>query len=109
MTGRPVTYPISLYYSNGMQYIHYSSRNNYRIPDYFRLDVSLNIEGNLKKRKPFHSYWVLNVYNVTGRKNAYSVYFLNDGGTINGYKLSIFGQAVITLSWNIKLGNYASE
>ena len=33
----------------------------------------------------------------------------NDEGTINGYKLSIFGQAVITLSWNFKLGNYASE
>ena len=28
---------------------------------------------------------------------------------INGYKLSIFGQPVVTLSWIFKLGNYASE
>jgi len=109
MTGRPVTYPISIYYLNDLQYIHYSSRNKYRIPDYFRLDFSMNMEGNLKKRKLFHSYWMLNIYNLTGRKNAYSVYFQSDEGKIDGYKLSIFGQPVVTLSWNLKLGNYASE
>jgi len=109
MTGRPVTYPISVYYLNDLQYIYYSSRNSYRIPDYFRLDFSINMEGNLKKRKLFHSYWMLNIYNLTGRKNAYSVYFQSDEGKIDGYKLSIFGQPVVTLSWNLKLGNYASE
>jgi hypothetical protein len=108
-TGRPVTYPVSIYYVEGMQFVDYSDRNAYRIPDYFRLDVSINLEGNLRERKLFHSYWMLNFYNVTGRRNAYSVYFQNDNGTINGYKLSIFGQTIITLSWNFKLGNYASE
>ncbi|MEN8201088.1 MAG: TonB-dependent receptor [Bacteroidota bacterium] len=109
MTGRPVTYPISIYYVEGMQYIDYSDRNSYRIPDYFRLDISINLEGNLKKRKLFHSFWMLNFYNVTGRQNAYSVYFQNEEGIVKGYKLSIFGQTIITLSWNFKLGNYASE
>ena len=109
VTGRPVTYPISIYYSEGMEFIDYSARNAYRIPDYFRLDFSLNLEGNLRERKLFHSFWMLNFYNITGRKNAYSVYFQNDRGDINGYKLSIFGRPVVTLSWNFKLGNYASE
>jgi hypothetical protein len=108
-TGRPVTYPVSIYYVDGIQFLDYSARNSYRIPDYFRVDISINLEGNLKERKLFHSYWMLNFYNVTGRNNAYSVYFQNDDGVINGYKLSIFGQSVITLSWNFKLGNYASE
>lgn len=108
-TGRPVTYPVSIYYLDGMQFVDYSDRNSYRIPDYFRVDFSINVEGNLKERKLFHSYWMLNFYNATGRKNAYSIYFQNDQGTINGYKLSIFGQMVVTLSWNFKLGNYASE
>jgi hypothetical protein len=67
------------------------------------------MEGNLKKRKLFHSYWMLSIYNLTGRKNAYSVYFQSDRGKIDGYKLSIFGQPMVTLSWNLKLGNYASE
>ncbi len=109
ITGRPVTYPVSIYYLEGMQYIDYSARNTYRIPDYFRVDFSINLEGNLKERKLFHSYWMLNFYNLTGRENAYSVYFQNDDGVINGYKLSIFGRPVVTLSWNFKLGNYASE
>ncbi|MFC2116591.1 TonB-dependent receptor, partial [Bacteroidota bacterium] len=108
-TGRPVTYPISIYYIDRIQHIKYSERNKYRIPDYFRLDLSLNLEGNLKRKKLAHSFWMLNFYNLSGRKNAYSVYFRNEDGAMKGYKLSIFGQPVITLSWNFKFGNYASE
>jgi hypothetical protein len=108
-TGRPVTYPVSIYYVDNLEYIHYSSRNKYRIPDYFRLDLSVNLEGNLKRRKLFHSFWMLSAYNLTGRRNAYSVFFQSDDGDINGYKLSVFGRPVVTLSWNVKLGNYASE
>ena len=52
---------------------------------------------------------MLGVYNLTGRENAYSVYFVNESGLIRGYKLSIFARPVLTLSWNVKLGNYASE
>jgi hypothetical protein len=109
MTGRPVTYPVSIYYIDGNQYLDYSSRNKYRIPDYFRVDFSINLEGNLKERKFLHSYWMLNVYNLTGRRNAYSVYFMNEEGMVRGYRLSIFGQPIVTVSWNFKLGNYASD
>jgi hypothetical protein len=108
-TGRPVTYPLSIYYINGQPYINYSLRNEYRIPDYFRIDFSINLEGTLKSRKIGHSYWMLNIYNLTGRKNAYSVFFKSENGKINGYKMSVFGTQIVTLSWNFKLGNYASE
>ncbi len=109
ITGRPVTYPISVYYLDNIQNVHYSDRNAYRIPDYFRIDLSINLEGNLRRKKLAHSFWMLNVYNLTGRKNAYSVYFKNEDGVMNGYKLSIFGRPIVTLSWNFKFGNYASE
>jgi hypothetical protein len=109
ITGRPVTYPISIYYLYGLEYLDYSRRNQYRIPDYFRMDLSINLEGNLKKRKLAHSFWMLSVYNLTGRSNAYSVYFRNESNRIHGYKLSIFGRPVVTLSWNFKFGNYATE
>jgi len=108
-TGRPITYPITMFYLEDNRYISYSGRNEYRIPDYFRIDLSINLEGNLKARKFWHSYWMLNIYNLTGRKNAYSVFFKNEGGKIQGYKMSIFSQPIITLSWNFKLGNYASD
>jgi outer membrane receptor protein involved in Fe transport len=108
-TGRPITYPASIYYSGGSEVLHYSKRNEYRIPDYFRIDFSINYEGNLLARKWLHSSWMLNIYNITGRKNAYSVYFEANEGLIQGYKLSIFGQPIVTLTWNFKFGNYASE
>ena len=108
-SGRPITYPVTMFELDGKRYISYSGRNEYHIPDYFRVDFSINLEGNLKARKLGHSYWMLNVYNLTGRKNAYSVFFKNEDGKINGYKMSIFSQPIITLSWNFKLGNYASD
>jgi len=108
-TGRPVTYPVSVYSYDGREVVDYSLRNKYRLPDYFRIDLSINLEGNLKARKLAHSYWMLNIYNLTGRKNAYSVYFLTEEGRINGYKMSIFGTQIFTLSWNFRLGNYASD
>jgi len=109
ITGRPVTYPVSIYYMDRVQHVQYSDRNSYRIPDYFRMDLSVNLEGNLKKQKLGHSFWMVNIYNLTGRKNAYSVYYRNEDGKLKGYKLSIFGRPIITLSWNFKLGNYASD
>ncbi len=87
--------------------IIYSDRNEYRIPDYFRADLSLNIEGNLLKDKFAHGSWMISVYNITGRRNAYSVYFKNEDGHIQGYKLSIYGTPLLTVSYNFKLGNYA--
>jgi hypothetical protein len=108
-TGRPVTYPVSSYYLRGQQIVSYSQRNTYRLPDYFRVDLSLNLEGNLKARKNIHSYWMLNIYNLTGRKNAYSVYFRSEEGQLNSYRLAIFGTAIVSVSWNFKFGNYASQ
>jgi hypothetical protein len=108
-TGRPISYPVATYLADGVEVLHYSERNKYRIPDYFRVDLSFNLEGNLQRKKWIHSYWMLNIYNVTGRKNAYSVYFEAEDGRIQGYKLSVFGQPIITLSWNFKLGNYTNE
>ncbi|WP_430933885.1 TonB-dependent receptor [Saccharicrinis sp. 156] len=108
-TGRPITYPITSYQSNGQEILYYSDRNGYRIPDYFRVDLSVNLEGNLRRKKAIHSFWTLNIYNVTGRKNAYSVYYESNNGDMQAYKLSIFGQPIVSLSWNFKFGNYAKE
>jgi hypothetical protein len=101
-TGRPITLPIAKYNLNGSGRLLYSDRNQYRIPDYFRTDFSLNIEGNHKIKKLAHSSWSLSVYNLTGRRNAYSVYFNSENGVVKGYKLSIFGSAIPTITYNFK-------
>jgi hypothetical protein len=101
-TGRPITLPIGRYYYSGSQRALYSDRNAYRIPDYFRSDFSMNIDGNHKVHQFWHNSWTIGVYNLTGRKNPYSVYYTSENGVVNGYKLSIFGSAIPFINLNIR-------
>jgi hypothetical protein len=99
-TGRPITYPIATYHVSDKLMVTYSDRNEYRIPDYSRLDVSLRVSGNLRSRKIAHPYWTFSVYNVLGRQNVYSIYFKKENEVINGYKLSVFGQAIPSVTFS---------
>jgi hypothetical protein len=101
-TGRPFTLPIGRYYFNNAPRILYADRNAYRIPDYFRTDFSMSMEGNHRIFQKTHNSWTIGVYNFTARKNAYSVYYVTENGSINGYKLSIFGSAIPYINYNIK-------
>ncbi|MDR2912919.1 MAG: TonB-dependent receptor [Alistipes sp.] len=101
-TGRPITLPIAKYNYAGGEYLYYSERNTYRVPDYFRLDLSFNIEPSHHLTLLTHSMITFGVYNVTGRNNAHSVYFKQENGRIDGYKLSIFGVPIPYASYNIK-------
>lgn len=99
-TGRPITYPVAQYYIGNKLLVHYSDRNKYRIPDFSRLDVSLRIGGNLKSRRIAHPNWTFSVYNLLGRENVYSIYFAEENNRINGYKLSIFGSALPSVTFS---------
>ncbi|UOG75328.1 TonB-dependent receptor [Hymenobacter tibetensis] len=101
-TGRPITLPLAKYYVANSLRVYYSDRNAYRVPDYYRADFALNIEGSHKVKKLAHSSWTVGVYNLTGRRNPYSVYFKSENGQIRGYKLSIFGQPIPTVTYNFK-------
>ena len=105
-TGRPITYPTNTYTQGGFQLINYSERNQFRVPDYFRVDLSAKIEGNLKKEKLIHGAWVFSIYNLTGRNNTYNIYFKNVNTGLKGYKISIFAQPIFSLSYQFKFGNY---
>lgn len=99
-TGRPITLPVSKYRLGDKVLLHYSDFNQYRIPDYFRIDFSVTLKGSLKADKLFDTSTTFSVYNVTGRKNAYSVFYKGDRDRLTGYKLSIFGTAIPTLTFN---------
>jgi hypothetical protein len=101
-TGRPITLPIGRFYYAGSERTLYAGRNEYRIPDYFRADFSMNIDGNHKIHQKTHNSWTIGVYNLTGRKNPYSVYYVSENGLVNGYKLSIFGNAIPYINFNIR-------
>ena len=99
-TGRPITYPIATYRVGDKLMVTYSDRNEYRIPDYSRLDLSLRVSGNLKSHKIAHPYWTFSVYNVLGRQNVYSIYFKKEGDMVKGYKLSVFGRAIPSVTFS---------
>ncbi len=101
-TGRPITLPVSKYNYAGGEFVYYSDRNQYRIPDFFRIDASFNIEPSHHLTLLTHSSLSFGVYNLTGRKNAYSVYYIAEAGQLKGYKLAIFGVPVPFVSYNIK-------
>ena len=101
-TGRPITLPIAIFDLAGSQRVLYSERNQYRVPDYFRTDISFNIEGNHRVKQKTHNSWSLGVYNMTGRRNPYSIYFVEENGKIKGYKLSVIGAAIPYITYNIR-------
>lgn len=101
-TGRPITLPVAEFSLGGAVRAFYTDRNQYRIPDYFRSDFSLNIDGNHKVKQRIHNSWTAGVYNLTGRENPYSIYFTSQNGVLNGYQLSIFGTAIPYVTYNFR-------
>jgi len=100
-TGRPVSIPVSAYEIDESPVIDFSDRNNYRLPDYHRLDLAIVIEGGNKKNKRIQGEWAFSVYNVYGRKNPYSAFY-EYNGTIKSYQISLIGVPVPSLSYGIK-------
>jgi outer membrane receptor protein involved in Fe transport len=101
-TGRPITIPVAKYRYVGGEYVYYTERNKLRVPDFFRIDLSFNIEPSHHLTLLTHDSFSFGVYNLTGRNNAYSVYYILDGRQIKGYKLAIFGVPIPYISYNIK-------
>ncbi len=75
-TGVPFTAPTGRYTFGNMTAPVYSERNQAKLPDYHRLDVSIAFKNKKKKAtQKWESEWVLSVYNVYNRKNPYSITF----------------------------------
>jgi hypothetical protein len=98
-TGRPITYPDGVYNFNNLPVVNYSARNLDRIPDYHRLDLSLNFETRKTKGQKKYSLWNLSVYNAYFRRNPYSIYFTSFNRVTRPFQLSVFGTAIPSISY----------
>ncbi len=102
-TGRPITTPLSGFVIDNIGVSNFSNRNEYRIPDYHRLDIALVLEGSHKRKKLFDGTWIFSVYNVYGRKNPYTIFFKEaSNGTLVPYQLSIIGTALPSITYSVK-------
>ena len=102
-TGRPVAIPVANYIVDDVNLPHYADRNQYRIPDYHRLDISYTIKRNVIRKKRYKDSFTISIYNLYARRNAFSVFFKKEEGTpSNAYKLSILGTMFPSFTYNFE-------
>ena len=109
-SGTPTTFPTSRYYQQGylVPQNASNSRNNVRLPDYHRLDISATLNGKDKPEKRWKSQWVFSVYNLYNRRNPFDIFFRQQqirptAGqpiTSEAIRLSVIGSFVPSVSYN---------
>jgi hypothetical protein len=101
-SGRPISAPIGNY-TNADNFIpHFSDRNAYRIPYYQRVDISYTFNRRILKKSGFKDSFTFSIYNLLGRKNAFSIFFKSspEDKIHKAYRLSVLGTALPSLSYN---------
>ncbi len=102
-TGRPITAPLAHYVIDDYIIPDFGERNQYRIPDYHRLDLSMTILPNPEKEKKWEGSWNIAIYNVYGRKNPYSVFFKQIyGSPPRAYQVAVVGVPLPSVSYDFK-------
>ena len=105
-SGRPTTAPVSSYVTfDGVYVPIYSDRNELRIPNTHRLDLSANFGKTHNRAAKIKTSWTFTVYNVYARKNPFSVFYnrsFKDVPTPQANRLAIIGTIFPSLSFNIE-------
>ncbi len=102
-SGRPITGVSSNYFLQGIVVTNFTSRNNFRLPDYHRLDLSYTFTVNRLKSARWQSDINISIYNVYGRRNPFSIFYQQElGSRTNALKLSVVGSPVPSISYNFK-------
>ena len=110
LTGIPATFPDSRFEFEGIPLPNNSlnQRNNFRVPDYYRLDLSVTLKNKKKERtnrifKDYQSSWVFSAYNVTARRNPFGIYIQNNPDNpqiTEAVRFSVFGTIIPAVSYN---------
>lgn len=112
-TGTPLTLASAGFYQQGLfiPYNESNGRNNFRIPDYHRLDISITLDPRKEKAgRRWKGQWVFGVYNIYGRRNPFSVYggqsdarpILGQAISTDATQLSVVGAPIPSISYNFR-------
>ena len=100
-TGIPVTYPTGRFEIEGTYVPIYSKRNEYRYPDYHRLDVAATWKLS-KPEKRFSHELNFSLYNAYGRKNPWTIFFQQeeDNQNVTYAEMLYLFYFVPSVTWN---------
>ncbi len=108
-TGKPITLPSDVYEFNGIVVPHFTERNQDRLPDYHRLDISVKLMGRRTKKdgspKRLVDYWTFSVYNLYSRSNAFSYVYReseSDPTVTEIIPYSILPSAIPAITYNFR-------
>ena len=105
-TGTPATFPTGRSEVGGIIYPIVDGRNQTRIPDYHRLDLSVTLKR--PKRTHFQGEWVFGVYNAYARRNAFSIYAKQGDTFETRYttemrRIAVFGSFIPSVTYNFNI------
>lgn len=102
-TGQPTNYPVGQFEFQELTVPYYGRRNQERLPDYHRLDLSATYKPRKNQGRQWQREWVFSIYNVYNRRNAASINFREnrDTGANEAVRTSIFG-IVPAITYNFK-------
>jgi hypothetical protein len=103
-TGLPVTFPTGRAVWGNVIVPIYSDRNDYRMPDYHRLDFSITLKPKEKPNRKWYGEWNLSVYNAYARHNSWAINFTQDAS--DPYKtyaeMTYLFSIIPSISYNFK-------
>jgi hypothetical protein len=102
-TGNPTTYPSGRFEIEGEYFPVYSGRNEYRRPDYHRLDLSFTYVPRHDPKRRWHGEWNVSLYNAYGKKNPWMITYRQHEETGIPYAemMYLFG-VVPSVTYNFK-------
>ncbi|MEO9870472.1 TonB-dependent receptor [Ekhidna sp.] len=103
ITGAPISAPIAVYETGGIEIPYFSNRNSERIPDYHRFDLVVTLKSRIRKTKKNNDRWVLTLYNLYGRDNVANIYFSGENDVpAQPFQLVNVGRIVPTLTYKFE-------
>jgi hypothetical protein len=102
-TGNPVTYPSGRFEIDGEYFPLYSGRNEYRRPDYHRLDISFTYIPRPDSQKRWKSEWNVSLFNAYNKKNPWMITYGQDSNTGRPYAEMVYLFGLIpSITYNFK-------
>ncbi|MFS4468120.1 TonB-dependent receptor [Maribacter sp. 2210JD10-5] len=102
-TGQPTNFPVGQFEFQGLTVPFFGLRNQERLPDYNRIDISATLTPKKNANRKLQGEWVFSIYNLYNRRNAASINFRRnqDTGVNEAVRTSIFG-IVPAVTYNFK-------